>query len=222
MIESSVRAFEDRGAWNGHRIASILLGVVEAHLARYAQAREIGRIWLESCRQVGDGRGMAFFPVVLGMAALGAGEPEGSWQYLEESLSIFQGIVARDYESWALAFPGYAAHQLGHLSQARQCFVRALRMPSDIRSLWALLYALPGVAALLADQGEIERAVEVYALAARYPFVANSRWFEDVAGVDVRAAAEALPPEVVAAAQARGRAADPWLMAEELLKELEE
>ena len=95
-------------------------------------------------------------------------------------------------------------------------------MAAEIRSLWALLYTLPGVAALLADQGEVERAVEVYALAARYPFVANSRWFEDVAGKDVAAAAEALPPEVVAAAQERGRAADPWAVAEELLRELEE
>jgi predicted ATPase len=221
MIESSVRAFEDRGAWDGHRTASIFLGVVEAHLARYAQAREIGRLCLESCRQ------MAFFLAVLGMAALGAGEAEVAWRLLEESVAIYQESEIGTWQSWALALPGYAARKLGRLRQARQRFVRALRMASEIKSLLSLLYALPGVAALLADRSgrstpDVERAVEVYALATRYPFVANSRWFEDVAGVDVAAAAEALPPEVVAAAQARGRAADPWAMAEELLRELEE
>jgi hypothetical protein len=35
-----------------------------------------------------------------------------------------------------------------------------------------------------------------YRLASRYPFVANSRWFEDVAGKHIAATAETLPPEV--------------------------
>jgi len=51
--------------------------------------------------------------------------------------------------------------------------------------------------------------------------VANSRWFEDVAGREIAAAAEALPPEVVAAAQERGRARDLWATVEELLDELQ-
>ena len=38
---------------------------------------------------------------------------------------------------------------------------------------------------LLADQGENERGVELYALASRYPFVAKSRWFEDVVGQQI-------------------------------------
>jgi hypothetical protein len=63
--------------------------------------------------------------------------------------------------------------------------------------------------------------VELYALATRYPFVANSRWFEDVAGRHITAVAATLPPEVVAAAQARGRARDLWETAQELLAELE-
>lgn len=67
----------------------------------------------------------------LGMAALGTGEPAESWQYLEESLSAYQGIVTTDWESWVLAFPGYAAHKLGRLAQARQCFCRAIQVASE-------------------------------------------------------------------------------------------
>ena len=73
--------------------------------------------------------------------------------------------------------------------------------------------------ALLADRGEVERAVELYALASRYPYVANAQWFEDVAGRHIAAVAASLPPEVVAAAQERGRARDLWATAEELLAE---
>ena len=77
------------------------------------------------------------------------------------------------------------------------------------------------VALLLADEEKIERAVELYALASRYGLVANSQWFEDVAGQHIAAAAEGLPPEVVSAAQERGRARDLWKTVIELLAEPE-
>lgn len=75
-------------------------------------------------------------------------------------------------------------------------------------------------ALLLVDQGEQERGVECYALASRHPYVANSRWFEDVAGRYIGAVAETLPPEVVAAARARGRSRELWATAKEVLAEL--
>jgi hypothetical protein len=76
------------------------------------------------------------------------------------------------------------------------------------------------MALLLLDEGAPERAVELYALATRYPYVANSHWFEDIAGKEISAAAGALPPELSGAVQERGRARDLWATAEELLEEL--
>ena len=64
--------------------------------------------------------------------------------------------------------------------------------------------------------------MEVYALALRYPHIANSRWFQDVFGPPMAAAADSLPQEVVQAAQARGRARDLAATVRELLAELEE
>jgi hypothetical protein len=93
-------------------------------------------------------------------------------------------------------------------------------MQAEIRSSLHVLTVLPMAALFLADQGEVERAVEIYALASRYPFVANSRWFEDVAGQHIAAAARALPPDIVASAQDRGRARDLWATVEELAAEL--
>ena len=84
------------------------------------------------------------------------------------------------------------------------------------------MHALPAMVLLLADQGQAERAVELYALVSRYPFVANSRWFEDIAGKQIAAVAATLPPEVVAAARERGRARDLEATVAELLVELEE
>jgi hypothetical protein len=83
------------------------------------------------------------------------------------------------------------------------------------------MYALAAVALLPADQGKVRRAAELYALASCHPFVANSRWFEDVAGKYNAAVAAALPPNVVAAAQEHGRARDLEATMKELLAELE-
>ena len=88
------------------------------------------------------------------------------------------------------------------------------------RFFYPNLYALTVSSLLVADQGEAERAVELYALASRYAHVANSRWFEDVVGKHVSAIAATLPPEAVAAAQERGRVRDVWATAEEMLAEL--
>jgi hypothetical protein len=62
--------------------------------------------------------------------------------------------------------------------------------------------------------------VEAYACASGYEFVANSRWFDDLAGRPVAAAAALLPAELVQAARERGRAQGWDRMAAQLLTEL--
>jgi hypothetical protein len=109
--------------------------------------------------------------------------------------------------SWALTQTAHAARELGDWHQARAHLDEALRTAAEIGNFAPLLHTLPAAALLLADQGELERAVELYALASRHPYVANSRWFEDVAGKQIAAVAVTLPPVEVAAAQERGTSA---------------
>ena len=81
---------------------------------------------------------------------------------------------------------------------------------------------LPLVALLLAERGEIERALELYAqTVTRFVSGYKHRWFEDMVGQHIAAAAAHLPPEVVAAAQERGRQRNLWETAEALLAEIE-
>jgi hypothetical protein len=83
-----------------------------------------------------------------------------------------------------------------------------------------VIYGLPAAALLLAGRGAAERAVEVYACASGYEFVANSRWFDDLVGRPVAATAALLPAELVQAARERGRAQGWDRMAAQLLAEL--
>jgi hypothetical protein len=66
----------------------------------------------------------------------------------------------------------------------------------------SFVHVLPAGARLELFSGEPELAAEFYALALRYTFVSNSRWYEDGGNKFIAAAATSLPPEVVTAVHA--------------------
>ena len=193
----------------------------EIHLGQYEQARARAQMDLDFFQKAGRRRVVGCSLFVQGQAALAEEAQAEARQLLRESVAVFRAAGGPMDLGQALAVLGYAAHGSGQLSQARQHLREAMQIAAEVGIFMPRILALPGIALLLADQGEVERAVEIYALASRYPFVANSRWFEDVAGKQIGAAAAMLPSEVVAAAQERGRARDLDVTVAELLVELE-
>ena len=219
FLERAVEGFDERGTRLQVVIANSYLGVVEVHLGRYNQAHDRGQRGLDQFRLTAWQQWYAFALAVLGMAALGAEAYREAEQFLEQSTALYSQTSDRHWRAFALALSGCAAHKQSHPQEAQMFLGQALRFAAETKAVLSILYALPAAALLLAHDGEIEHAVELYALASRYPFVAHSRWFEDVAGRHIVAAAQALPPDAVAAAQERGRARDLWDTVEELLTE---
>ena len=111
-------------------------------------------------------------------------------------------------------------YKTGDRALARRYILEALEIGVELGAFMPVMYGLPVAALLLADQRAVERVVEVYACASRYGFVANSRWFEDVAGQPLRTLAASLPTEAVESAEEQGRSQDWDVMAAELLREL--
>jgi tetratricopeptide (TPR) repeat protein len=197
------------------------LGAARLHQGKYEEARTRAQNCLTPAREMGVG---SFFSIgrplrLLGSVALAEEAYAEAQGWFQESLAAYREMGERGELNWALAVAACAARGLGDLRQAREHLIEALQTAPD-SGFVELLYALPAVALLLVEQGEVERAVELYALVSRYPYVANSRWFADVAGKHIAAVAATLPPEVVAAAQERGRARDLWETAAELVVEL--
>jgi tetratricopeptide (TPR) repeat protein len=116
----------------------------------------------------------------------------------------------------------YAACRLGQLPQARQYLAEALTSTLPFKADVPAVYALSGVALYLAATGDTVRAIEVWTLARRHPFVANSKWFEDVVGRELEALAASLPPKMAEAARARGQVLDLWEAAADLLTYLQQ
>ena len=145
-------------------------------------------------------------------------------QSLEESLKSWRIEGDREYEAWALTGLGRAAYGSGNEVKAQAHLLEGLEIVVEIRAFIMLLHLMPVIPLLLveSDQPNLKiRAVELYALATSHPFVAGARLFEDIAGRHVRdAAAAALAPDALAAAETRGRDRDWWETADELLVRL--
>jgi predicted ATPase/DNA-binding SARP family transcriptional activator len=220
LLEESVSIYRDLGIRSWLSAESIWqLCQVEVHLGRYERARTLGRASLALTQELGYWSGICISLRLLSWAALAEGAYAEAEQLSRESVTVYE--TEEWYDPWpALASLGYAARGLGQRAQARHHVHEALRTAAAIQACWSLMFVLPGMALLLADEGQVERAVELYALASCDPLVANSRWFEDVAGRHIAAAAASLPPEVVTAAQERGRARDLDATVAELLEEL--
>jgi predicted ATPase/DNA-binding SARP family transcriptional activator len=157
---------------------------------------------------------------LLGMLALVNEAYVEAQDQFGESVVAFREYGLPDGLAMTLADAAVAACGLAQLEVARQHLYEALQMALEKQIIGALVHVLPIVGLFLASVGELERAVELFALALRYPYIANSRWFEDVVGKHITAAAASLQPDVITAAQERGRVQDLWSTTEELLREL--
>jgi hypothetical protein len=191
------------------------------HRGRYVEAREHARTSLELARVQGPPFCVGLNLFLLGCLDLAEGAPARARQCLQDSVTAYQQIRG-DCGDLSLALAGLAvsAIRLSDTQRGRQHLRHALEIAQESEAVLPLLWALPATALLLAGEGEIERGVELYALASRFALVAKSRWFADVAGDTLSEVAATLPAERVAVLQQRGRTRDLEATVSELLTEL--
>jgi predicted ATPase/DNA-binding SARP family transcriptional activator len=218
-MAESVALYTDLGI----RLMSVTGTTISAqilrHLGDYDGARAGAERALSAAREVAFELGVGWALGLLGAIALAEGDYGQAHERSEESLAVFKKQAGtRSPLEAHLPNLGLACRGLGQREEARHYFLIQLRRAEERWPLPPLLSALSGLALLLADAGQEERAVEIYALAARHPHVAKSRWFKDVAGAEMATVADRLPPQAAKAAQARGQAADLGQVVDELLE----
>jgi len=216
-LEENRAQREERGA---PTVGHVWLAAAKAHLGRYSEARAHGEQALAASRAGDVSQEIGFSLLTSSWPALAEGAHAQAQAVLDGSVAVYRNLGQVDQACWAEACLGYAERRAGRCDLALQHALATLQTGVELHAFFPLVFGLPLAALLLADEGRTEQAVEVHALASRYPFVANSRWFEDIAGREIAAAAAVLPPDVAAAARRRGRARDLWATTEELLAEL--
>jgi tetratricopeptide (TPR) repeat protein len=199
----------------------VILGQCHQHLGDYQAALLEAQEGLTLAQDVGFARGVGTVLGLLGALALAEANYEEARTQCEASLAVWQQSLGHPSEfEGELACLALAAWDLGNRDGAREHLRAQIAWAQESQMLMPALFGLVAAARFLANVGEIERAVELYAVATQHPFVANSRWFGDVAGHHLTAAAATLPSAAVTAARQRGRARDLHATVSELLSEL--
>ena len=219
LLEEVVPLCDHLGLLDQLAVAQDILIWMKINLGDYAAARPLALANLGRLRQIGNARATGVELLGSGEIALAEGRLADALALLTESADALGQIGQRDEQGLALAHLAALASLLGQPEQARKHLRQALQAASETKHFAASLSSVVAAAVCLAGEGQTERAVELYSLAARHPYVGNSQFRYDIAGKHIAARAASLPPETVAAAQARGRARDLRLTVAELVSE---
>jgi predicted ATPase/DNA-binding SARP family transcriptional activator len=220
LQEECLALADDLALGHPRGMALQALGTYHAMLGRYEQARAYATTGLAHARALGDAYVIGATCMVLGLISLAQEDYVDTQRWFEQSLAAYRGMRQRDGQSWSLANLGYAAQGLGDLAQARQYLTEALQIGVGANSFLAIALALSGVALLMARTGDVEIAVELWALLSRYPLISNAPFFQDIAGRYIATAAVAPPTKTADAARERGLAGDLNAAATEMLTRL--
>jgi hypothetical protein len=201
VLQQSLEIYTDMGRRDYITIAHSSLGSIALHLGRYEEARDHAQTGLALAREHGSQYCIGPNLLLLGCLEVAQGVPATAQRLLEESAAVYREARPKDDLALALACLAIAAHGLGDTLGVRQHLCHALEIAQESGAVPPLLWILPATALLAACEGENERAVELYALASRFPLVAESRWFADVAANTLARVAATLPAERVAVLQ---------------------
>ncbi|MEJ2601085.1 MAG: tetratricopeptide repeat protein, partial [Anaerolineales bacterium] len=200
--------------------AQALIGESYHMLGDYEAAERFGRRALITLKDNDVGHKTAFSHWFLGLTLLSLTKYSEARDYFMDSKAIYQRKGFKPGVGCTLATLGRAEIGLGNPIGAWEYAREALALLVEFPVFLWVLYAVSTIAFLFVDKGEVLKAIELYALVSKQPFVANSIWFEDVYGRHIETAAANLPLGDVEAAQARGRALDLMDTARELLAEI--
>jgi hypothetical protein len=182
-----------------------MLGQARTHQGDYEQAGQQAGQALATFQEADSQRGMAYAFLVKGWAGLTIAAGIGVRDWLDRSRAIYDTLGQRDELAQALTLLGYLSYQQADLAQAEQYLHDAWHIATEIRAFMPMMLAVPLQALLWLAYDKPEQAASLHALAWRYPFVANSNWFEVMAGRHLNQALAQLPDQALKAAQEAGR-----------------
>jgi len=96
------------------------------HRGRYTEWLEFDQLALHAARACGDATGEAKMLYRLGLAVLGAGQPDQAQDYFEQALAAWERLGSADRVAGSLRRLGFAAVARNHPQEAITCFNKAL------------------------------------------------------------------------------------------------
>ena len=185
------------------------------HLGLYKQAEEWALREMTDAQAAGRLQHYGFGLLHAGEAALGLGKLEEARVRFVESHSVLNSL-RQNITMMPKILLGLVERAQERQPEAWKCLQESFSNILCSRAFFPLLRSLPLIALLLLDQGEIEQAVEFYALARRYRYIRESRLYQDLVGEEIDREAAGLEQEHLLELQEHGQHLDLWQTAERL------
>jgi DNA-binding CsgD family transcriptional regulator len=115
--------------------------------------------------RVGDRNWSAHSSAVAALIALSEGETARAFDLAQESLAIYREMDYRRYIAVMLYVLGRVEAQRGDLRAARGHYVESLTLVQEMGSKWIIPFDLEGLAGMLATQGELRWAAQLWGAA---------------------------------------------------------
>ncbi len=186
--------------------ATSKLGIHADAEERYGDALRLHTEANELFASVGDVGGTGYTLSRASMSAFGLGDYSEALRLGRAGYEAFSEVNHRWGTIAALCRIGFAALALGDLADARQCFREALERAHAAQAISLELLALSGIGALLAEEGERDRAAELLVFALGHDQLPGAYGFAARPALD-RLEAE-LEPDSLASARAAAAAAE--------------
>jgi predicted ATPase/DNA-binding SARP family transcriptional activator/Tfp pilus assembly protein PilF len=172
----------------------------------YAEAKRLRQEALDICRQIGYRWGIASSLKSLGDVAGRLGEYDQAMRHLGDSLALLQEEGDRRSQAYTLNSLGTVAQSMEDIQESRQYFQRALAATIEIGEPALALDILMSLTKLTAQEGDVERALELLAFVFHHP--ASEQQTRDQIEPLRAKLAHRVSTQAVAAAETRGRALD--------------
>jgi len=203
--QESLRIREEISDRRNRGFSLTRLGEIATALGDYELARQHFQRGLTVAEEIGVSDPDIKIGILRGQAtlSLALGQPEEAARLFGNSLTITLESGSLSGQARALSGLGHAALAVGQVRQARERFCQGLEVAMRGRRLPLALRALAGLAAVMVSDGDPERAAEILGLVLHHP--ATHQLDKDRAQNLLAELESELPPEVVAAATARGQ-----------------
>ena len=211
---------EGLGYRNGLLSVYWCMSWVEFNLGDYEKAHQDNQASIAIAREMGHHIGIAQGLWGEGIYAITRGDYAHAEKFLLEGAILYRNVKERDELGLLLGDMANVEAHLGKGVRARRHLIEALKIAARTGSWQTKVLNLANAAVCLAINDEPSRAIELYTLASRYPYVGKSLYWEDVAGKVVSQAAKALPAIAVSEAQRAGQEDDLDTIMKELLHTL--
>ncbi|HEU5086657.1 MAG TPA: tetratricopeptide repeat protein, partial [Roseiflexaceae bacterium] len=199
---------------NHYRLCLVLVA-----MGRLREAQSTAERGLQLARKSGDTVAEGGCLEQLGLFALTQGDAARAHELISDSMRVMRALGAADELNALEGSLALAEHALGQTRAAQRRLVTSLGNAVSMSTLLVLGRLVACSARLLEAAGQHRRALELGVLALQQPLIAGSLYRELLAP-PLASAADALPADVVAMAQAREYSSDFVMVAHELLREL--